>query len=322
MAFKADMVQSLISDCGFKLLLFEASFYEFAKLHEMKEVRKEIDQQSLETALGFIYRDKIQLQSLIEFITSEMKSGSLSVGGLDYQPGGRGQDYSNFLMLDDIVAAGDTQVKNKCKAALKQRIYSNFPKDAPYDAQQKEALLNCLIEPDHKDAFLASQRTDMMRTNLSNYIGHDFLGHPERRAGRSAFMYENFNYWIELFEAPPKTIVWTSSVHATKSREIYAANLGSLVKENFGDSAYSLGFSALQGSLRTMSGNIIDLPHAPENSIEVAAFSTIKDDIAFLDTAELVKLRTRPGAAFNAYQEKDWSTIFDGLVVFREQNPL
>lgn len=325
--FKAKIVKSLVSDCGFQLLLFEASFYEFAKLHKIIESEERVKREEIEIALGFIYRDKVQLQNLIEFISHEVSSGSLKVGGLDYQPGGRGQDYSNFEMLREIIPSIETKEGAECMAALKQRIYSNFPKDAPYNFQQKENLLNCLEKPINENQLTSSHRVYMMRENLYNFIERDFMNGRERMAARSSFMYENFKFWNQLFESQPKTIVWSSSSHASKSNEISSAfhntpNFGSLVKDDFGETAYSLGFSALQGSVRSMKGNQVKLPTAPENSIEFAAFLTFEDDIAFLDAADLTNLGTRQGAAiFNQYEERDWSTIFDGVVVFREQKP-
>ena len=132
LTFKADVVKSLISNCGFELLLFEASFYEFAKLQEIKESEEKINRDEIETALGFIYRNKAELQDLFNFISNEISSNSLKVGGLDYQPGGRGQNYSNFEMLGEILPSLMAEDKEQCKVALKQRIYYNFQASTDY----------------------------------------------------------------------------------------------------------------------------------------------------------------------------------------------
>ena len=312
--FKSDIAQALISDCNFELLLFEASFYEFLKLYELKNSASNINQDNIETALGFVYRDKIQLQSFINFINSEVNSNTLNLGGLDYQPGGRGQDYSNFKMLDDILYPKDSTIN--CKLALKQRIFYDYTKNGPYTLSQKNKLLNCLKQP------ISSPEKNKIRENLYHYIESDFLKNQDRSLNRSVFMYKNFKYWFELFKEPPKTIVWSSSAHANKSSNTYGGNLGSLVKQEFGASAYSLGFSALEGSVRNMQGEIENLPDAPKTSLEYGTFLNTEGDIVFLDTGDLSDLRVLPGAAiFNTYREQDWSTIFDGIVVFRHQKP-
>lgn len=103
-SFKAALVETLISDCGFELVLFEANFYEFLKLNENLVSGKEIEKSELGTALGYIYRDKVELLPLIQSLIQKINVGKVIVGGIDYQPGGRGQNYSHNLMPGEVLS--------------------------------------------------------------------------------------------------------------------------------------------------------------------------------------------------------------------------
>ena len=66
----------------------------------------------------------------------------------------------------------------------------------------------------------------------------------------------------------------------------------------------------------------MNLPEAPKNSIEATVFSASSEDTVFLDETDLEDIGNRLGAAaVNKFQERKWSDLFDGIVIFREQKP-
>ena len=138
-------------------------------------------------------------------------------------------------------------------------------------------------------------------------------------------MYKNFEYVFDGSGNRPKTIIWSSTVHAAKTGDVLniydgSPNFGEFVKTRFGDSAYALGFSALEGAHKKLGGGIETLPTAPEISIEAITMSAVDHDFDFVDTKELKSFATSPAAAIrNLYEVRDWSSILDGMVVFREQ---
>ena len=318
--FKSKLIPDLISNCGFELLLFEANFYEFAKLHDLKQSGNKITREQIEIALGYIYRDKVQFQSMIDFLEVNSNTENLTLGGLDYQPGGRGQTYTHLTMPEEILLSTNNEDPDECKDALVQRIFESYPSNAPYDVAHKSFLLNCISKAENNNSASQSSYIKMMRRNFYRFISNDFMEPRDKSIARSSFMNENFTYWRSQFDKAPKTIIWASSTHTTKSNTFLEGNLGSRIKNRFGEAAYSLGFSSVKGSIRTMQGKNKTLPDAPKTSIESTVHLEPADAFVFLDGNDLFEFGTRPGAAmFNRYQDRDWSTIFDGIIVFKEQ---
>ena len=76
----------------------------------------------------------------------------------------------------------------------------------------------------------------------------------------------------------------------------------------------------MEGAHKKLGGGIETLPTAPEISIEAITMSAVAHDFDFVDTKELKSFATSPAAAIrNLYEVRDWSSILDGMVVFREQ---
>ena len=326
--FKSSLVKDLVTHCGFDLLLFEASFYEFARINKILKEGGSVSEEEIAAALGLQWARNAEMQNLIKFTESQLKTGMLRVGGLDDQTGGRGQDFANFEMPNVILSSIDPKFFDDCRKAIHNRIIYNYRANEPYNASQKANLLKCLSHPD-----VADELPDWlnwkagMQASLYRSIERDLLSKKDVFSGRGYSMYKNFEFWLESSSDLPKVIIWSSSTHAAKSGEILAVfeeepNLGARVKRRFGQSAYSLGFSALSGSIMKVRGGTMNLPEAPKNSIEATVFSASSEDTVFLDETDLEDIGNRLGAAaVNKFQERKWSDLFDGIVIFREQKP-
>ena len=331
-AFKGDVIKALIKDCDFKLVLFEASFYEFARLDRMRDAGTKVSEADMRTALGFMWGYNAELDDMISYLKPTFNSGEIQIGGIDDQISGRGQDYSNFEMPREILANLPSRKKADCEAAIEKRILWQFPRDAPYNAAQKKQILNCLLpmndseDTSRSDTSERARWTEALRASLYRDFYRDQTSQPQQFAGRAESMYKNFEYWYRSEPTPPKTIVWAASVHTSKSEKILSVfgdspNLGRYIKARFGDTAFALGFSALQGESADFQGNRSALPRVAEDALEREAFAKISGDVVFLEMPKLKRLGSRPGSVIgpNEAVNQDWSKLFDGIVVFREQ---
>lgn len=326
-AFKAELVQTLIETCGFELILFEGSFYEYSKLDAQIAQNYGGNSEDIKTALGGLWKNDAEMQPLIMFLTEAQNTRRIRLGGIDDQLGRRGQDYANYEMPDEISEGLNPKIRDSCQAALETRILYNFSKDDPYSHAKKQHLLNCF---DGGTVSGGGSRTSpliaAMRENVYRTIDRDFSNETEKLAGRASSMYWNFEYWYNQYPNPPKTVIWTATVHAAKSGKVLKSlsdspNLGQHIRNRFGDNAYALGFSALGGSIRKFRA-IEPLPKAPENSLEAITLGSNDLDMVFIGTEALKEFGSVPARAINNhYQSAYWPDLLDGIVVFREQKP-
>lgn len=315
--FKADLIPKLVEECGFNLILFEASFYEFAKINRDFDQGKSIKPADMATAIGGLWNRDQEVQDLITFMTDGANDGLLRVAGIDDQLGGRGQDYANYQMPKEVVQGLASSIADECQTLLERSILSNFPKDRPYSRKNQQTLLSCFSRPS-EDQFIHS-----LRSNIRRYVSRDF-DRENYFAGRANSMFQNFELIYDRLSLPPKTIIWTATVHAAKARGQLGGSLntGTYIHQRFGDQAYVLGFSALGGQYRKITGEVLNVPEAPEDSIEFKAMSPTDKGVVFLDQNDLAVFGTAPASIYSyKYKTDDWSKILDGLVVFREQRP-
>lgn len=327
-AFKAKIAQALIEDCGFSLLLFESSFYEFTKINTDISNGRVTSIQDTEAAISPLWKDEVEMQSFIQFLNLAANNQSITLGGIDDRVGSRGQDYSNFLMPIEITEWLDEEMQSECRTAFNQRIMYSFSLVDPYDQTKKQRLLACLNNLEEDDSQPKEEETlSAMRKSVVRMLNRDLTDRKSRFSGRANSMYKNFEYWYDNAQNQPRTIVWSSTVHAAKSGDVLKAfggssNFGEYIKLRFSEDAYALGFSALEGAHAKIGGDIENLPTAPENSIEAITMSGTDCDYAFLSAQDLESFDFSPAAAIqNIYETKNWATILDGLVVFREQRP-
>lgn len=316
-AFKAELVQTLVENCDFELLLFEASFYQFSKINANYAEGLVTQEAEMKAALGGLWGYDQETQGLVKFITKSLNAGNLTVGGIDDQLSRRRQDYANYEMPKDVSKGLEPAIAELCRAALDMRITFQFPKDDPYSPAKKKQLQDCFSATSDSSAITA------MRASLSRAIARDFDSPKDQMQGRALSMFQNFEHWFGSAPKPPKTIIWSATVHASKKGTVYKPNLGEHVHRRFGDRAFTLGFSALTGSHRKMSGLVKPLPEAPENSLEALAMSKTDRDSWFLDQQDLIEFGVVSGAAItNSYQTENWSDLLDGIVIFRQQMPV
>jgi erythromycin esterase-like protein len=138
-------------------------------------------------------------------------------------------------------------------------------------------------------------------------------------------MYLNFKWLRSCLPGRSKVIVWAATVHTSKNLSGVSGfdgrvPLGSYIRRDLEDGAFSLGFSAHSGSYAFVGQPVRQLSAAPDTSLESRSFANRSTDTVYLSLKELRKLGSigaRPlGTSFNTAK---WDEVLDGLVVFREE---
>lgn len=314
--FKSQLARDLIQNCGFSLIVFEASFYQFVNLNRNFSTGNQISRQELDASIGWFWRNQVETETLMKALHEEANDGQVTIAGMDDQIAGRGQDYANFELPAELTEGLEIEQQTKCRAAIKQHVYQAYKDGDRYDAGKKQLILSCLEAPNDSE----NEQIAAMRASLIRDYQRDFLGGEAHYIGRARSMYNNFEYWFDN-RGKPKTIIWSSTVHAAKIGRL-SPSFGEQVQDRFGDDAYTLGFSALSGSRGHPGRDAKALPEAPDTAIEAIVFKDAEDDILFVDSKTLAAFGTAPAAALtNKYEIRDWAAELDGLIVFRTQRP-
>ncbi len=331
-AFKAALIERLVSRCGFKAVFFEASFYDFLALDRKLRAREPAGPELLQAAVGGLWRYDAEFQPLVPFLLTRAAAGQLALGGIDDQVGAAGSFYANDAMPLEVTEALPEPRRSECRTLFHQRLYWQF--EGGYQPAHRAALRACAAAAmgataaSAGDPVTRGERLQML-ANIDRQLARD-LGPTEAYiVARDRSMYLNFQWLAERLPPGTKIIVWAANAHiaadATASGE-YAGptNLGAFIKQAYGARAFALGISALSGSFRwSRQEPSRALPAALPGSLETLALAGGRADSTYLGNAALKRLGVRNGVAFDYAKPAaiDWSRAFDGLVVLRAQHP-
>ncbi len=324
--FKVALVDKLIRQCGFTVIFFEASHYEFLNLERARKSRQRIGEAQIAAAVGGLWRFDLEFQPLLPVLADGLNDGALRLGGLDDQLGGFGQDFSNKLLGEDLTLGMAPDRRSACREAIHHRVYQDYPPERPYSANDKDALLLCLTQAEQTAR--DNEQRQMLRS-LGRWIGRDLLDDAEMVRERDRSMFENFRWLSTRLPRSAKIIVWGATIHLAKDASATpyfpaSGNLGSRVRAMYGKAAYALGFSALEGAYRVGGRDQRQLPAAPAGSLEVQtiAAADADQDAVYVGPGRLARFGRISAAAFrHEYQRTDWSLALDGIVVFRRERP-
>ena len=329
-AFKAQLVEKLVTRCGFKIVLFEASQYEFLDIERKARRGDAISREQVSAAIGQIWNQNREMDRLISFLASAKNDGSIIVGGLDDQLGSRGLLFGNDPMIAELTGLLPPDLRRSCSERLLRRTYSAYSKEAPYAAEEREGLRECVSAV--REAFLAKPATEdrpflfAMLDNLDRYLARDFQSDAERIAGRDASMHSNLRWWLsKRGKLKPKVIVWAANSHIAKGKDIDpvydgAPPLGNLIAADFGKRSYSVGFSANSGTYRWSRAEKKVIPTNVE-SLESRAIGTTGKTIVFLPRQGIGEEPEIAGLLNHQFYRAHWREFFDGVVVFEEERP-
>jgi len=166
-----------------------------------------------------------------------------------------------------------------------------------------------------------------MISATQRWVSRDFSSDSEGMANRDRSMFQTFQWLESRLPKKHKVIIWAATVHIAKQGDPTwgdraGTNFGSFIHREYGEHAFSLGFSAVTGSFRKGKGNFPAIPYAPSDSVEALALKGGDSDSRYVSPSHLTSLGARPGAFFrHSYQILTWSEFLDAVVVFRVEYP-
>lgn len=328
--FKARLVEELVTRCGFRIVLFEASQYEFLNIERRARSGDAVSEAQISAAIGQIWNQNREMDRLITFLADAKSHGRFIVGGLDDQLGSRGLLFGNDPMITELTGLLSQELQQACSERLLRRTYSAYSQEAPYTTEERDRMRACVGAT--RQALLTQPATDdgpflrAMLDNLDRYLARDFESDAQRIAGRAASMHANFRWWLaNRGKVGPKVIVWAANSHVAEGRGIDplydgAAPLGNLIAADFGKRSFSVGFSANAGTFR-WSRTETKAISTKTDSLENRAIGTSGKTAVFLSGRDLGR-RMEIGGLFNhQFYRAEWRKFFDGIVVFQAERP-
>jgi erythromycin esterase-like protein len=339
--FKVELVRRLVDECHYNALFVESGTYDYINIHKKLKSGQDVTDAMISAAIGGIWATK-EVQPLIPFLREKLKAGSVTLGGLDDQLG-RGT-YAQHEMPSDLVQYLEGDERSRCLATLQKHTLWQYTHDAPYGPSDKAKIIGCLDQiearieahlspPGESKAPWAEEDRNMI-DSLKRNFARDFPEESAKGADpdvtwmneRDRSMYLNFRWLLSRLPSHSKVIVWAATVHTAKdlsgvSGFVDRVPLGSYIRRDFKDRAFTLGFSAYSGSYAFVGQPVRPLDAAPDTSLESRSFANRDTDTVYLSLKQLRKFGSvgaRPlGTSFNTAR---WDNVLDGLIVFREEH--
>lgn|SRR5579859_228532 len=333
--FKVELVRRLIDECRYNALFMESGTYDYINIQKKLKSGQDVTDSMISAAIGRIWATK-EMQPLIPFLREELKAGSLTLGGLDDQLGMG--TYAQREMPSDLVQYLQGDERSRCLATLQKHMLWQYTDDAPYGPPDEAKIVGCLdriearLPGEQKGKAPWAEEDRAMIASLKRYFARDLLEEfgkgPDPDAGwnaRDRSMYLNFRWMLSRLPSHSKVIVWTATVHAAKDLSGVSGfdrrvPLGSYIRRDFKDRAFTLGFSAYSGSYASVGQPVRPLNAAPNTSLEWRSFANRDSDTVYLSRKQLRNFGSVGARPLGTdFQTARWDHVLDGLVVFREE---
>lgn len=335
--FKIVLVRRLIDECHYNAVFFESGIYDFLNIQKKLKSGEAVTEPMLATAIGGLWATR-EVQPLIPFLVDRLKTGAVTVGGLDDQLA-RGT-YAQHEMSSDLVAYLPGDAKVRCLAVLQKHTFWQYTDESPYSPKDKSLILGCLNEIETRvskapPAEAPSGEYDLaVIDSLKRTLARDFRqGVP---AGmdmdtldgneRDRSMYLNLQWFVSRLPSNSKIIIWAATTHVAKDLsgvdgEEHRVPLGSYVHHDFKGRAFALGFSAYSGSYARTGQPVRELSVAPGDSLEGRAFVGQDFDAIYMSRKQLQRFGSIQARLRSDFKAAKWSDVLDGMLIFRKENP-
>lgn len=335
--YKAQLVRRLVGDCHYNALFIEAGTYDFIHIEKSLKSGGDVTDQMISAAIGGLWSNE-EVQSLIPFLREKVESGSLTLGGLDDQIGAG--TYASRGMASDLAQYLQTGESSGCLGILKKHLSWQYTKEAPYSPSDKAKILGCLNEIEGRlsqpgeSRKTSAEGDKVMVESLKRDLARDFTEDDFTKRDqevkwmndRDRSMYLNFKWLFSRLPPHSKVIVWAATVHLAKDLSGIdgfegRAPMGSFIRHDFGDRAFSLGFSAYSGDYAFIHQPVRPLSAAPASSLEGQAFAHRDAGTVYLSREQLAKygsVAARPLGT--TMKTAHWNKVLDGLVIFRKEH--
>ncbi|MGB2589227.1 MAG: erythromycin esterase family protein [Candidatus Acidiferrum sp.] len=334
--FKVDLVHRLVDECHYDALFVESGTYDYINIQRRLNSGQDVSDAMISAAIGGPWANR-EVQSLVPFLREKVMEGSLTLGGLDDQIGAG--SYASREMSSDLVQSLRGDERLRCLAILQKHLLWQYTDDAPYGPSDKTKIVGCLDEiegslgqqGESKKSWAEEDKAmiDSFKRELARDFTEDDWTKSDQKLkwwnDRDRSMYLNFEWLISRLPRNSKVIVWAATVHLAKdlggstgfeSRVPF----GSYIRRDFGDRAFSLGFSAYSGEYEFIHPPIKQLSPAPASSLEGQVFAHRDSDTIYLSRKQLQKFGTVAARVLGTdFATAHWDQMVDGLVVFRKE---
>ena len=312
--FKVELVRRLVDECHYDAFFIESPTYDFIHIQQKLKAGQDISDAEITAAIGGLWATK-ELQPLIALLRTKLKAGTLTLGGLDDQLG-RGT-WAVGNLSSELVQYLPEADRSECLTALQNHMQGH-----PQDKAQIVGCLNRMKATPPDDAMVEN-----LKRMFARDVAFDLTKSDQQRPWlneRDRSMYLNFTRLLAQLPPHSKVIVWAATVHLAKKLPSSEGRitLGSRIRQDFNDQAFTLAFSAYAGSYVVIHPPIHQLSTAPATSLEGQTFANRNSATAYLTLDQL-----RASGSIEArplepdFVKANWDQVLDGLVIFREEHP-
>ncbi|HUP88449.1 MAG TPA: hypothetical protein VM100_03830 [Longimicrobiales bacterium] len=251
-----------------------------APIYDFLAFTRASDTTQLNNAIGRFWLAN-ELGAFRRWLFTEATAGRLNLVGLDDQLSITSK-YGRAI-LPTLMATAE------CREIVARNLQWTYTDAQPFDATEKERLRGCV--------FRASSN-DIMLKNLRTFVDRQ-VDAPGARSRDDVFR-ENLR---RQTSRGSKAIVWTATVHADRRA--------------WGPRAATIGFTALSGSSSMAGRPVKQFEKLPEDALE--SHVEPNGEWTFLDARKLKGLGVVPSRLLGKVTSAEWSSYFDGVVVFRAE---
>lgn len=325
-AVKAQLVERLVRECGFRGVVFESQFYDMLGVEQAIKAGSARPQQ-LADGIGALWSRYAAFAPLQRWLFAEAQAGTVHVGGMDPQVGGITGHYSSDqlpAMLSSVLVG---ERRRACNIIIGRHNRWEYDTAHPFDSAALLSLHTCLREIRGTLAAPGAHADATLSAMADSYAAYLAFAGKDPHGLRDRGMYQNLQWIRAHWPAGTRIVIWCASVHAARTLdgvEPGVRPLGSYVKEAWGDRAAAIGFSALGGSYGHVGGGGAPrrLDAAAAGSLEAQAFAAEGPrTLRFSDRAQLQALGPVSARAFDYGHPEtlDWSRSLDGIIVLRQE---
>jgi len=317
---KSELVKRLIERCRFNAVYFESSAYEFYDLNRRLAAGTSAREQVAD-AIGGLWSTSNAIDPLVGYLYTHASTGRIRLAGLDPQLGTATCSYEKAALADELLQGLDGPRRSTCAAEILRRTLWTYDAEHPYDDAARASLAECFREAGNAappDSFfsVAAQATQAVLTNPAADREWDTR---ERQMARL------FRWNQQRSPGASRVVVWTANVHAARSSgslKTAARPLGEELRAEYGDRLASIAFTSLGGAYGRRDSTPV--PAAGPESLEARALAGGVKEVRYLPRSALAGLGAVDASLFSydKVSRADWSLLFDGAVVLREERPL
>ncbi len=316
---KIVVIQRLVERCGFDAVYFESGVYEFVDLGRRLAAGTSAPEQ-VGDAIGGIWNRSSEIDPLVDYLHVQASAGRIRLGGLDAQLPAATSGFEKDGLVHDLLQGLQPSRRSACADSLARHTNWRYDDEHPFDTAERDRLIACL-----RDAVSTtpspSARRAMAQAALAALMNQGAGVDPN---WRERHMAELFRWHQRQSPRPPRVVIWTANVHAARTLEPlerplrpFAADLAA----EYGDQLATIAFTSLSGTYGR--GVATPIPQPAPESLEVQSIARGDEPLRYLGRLALARLGVIEASLFSygKADRADWSQLFDGVVVLREEKP-